>query len=148
MNGEPTRRIELAQVVAASPEAVFDAWSSAEQVARWICPDPTARVVADNDLQPGGSWSVRMETSAGAFTAFGAYREIARPLRMAFTWDWREPPQAMGVDTTVTVEFAAVEGGTKVLLSHCGFPSDEAAKGHEVGWKLALERLAASCGTW
>lgn len=147
MSGEPLRRIELAQVVAASPEAAFDAWSSAEQVAHWICPDPTARVVAKTDLRPGGSWSVRMETSAGAFTAFGAYREIARPLRLAFTWDWREPPQAMGADTVATVEFTAVDGGTKVLLSHCGFPSEEAAEGHEVGWKLALERLAAIFGT-
>lgn len=147
MSGEPVRRIELAQVVAAPPEAVFDACTQADQMARWICPDPTAKVAAKNELRPGGSWSVRMESSVGTFTAFGVYREIARPLRLAFTWDWREPPQAMGAETVATVELAAVDDGTHVLLSHCGFPSDEAAEGHKVGWRLALERLAAIFGT-
>ena len=143
---EARRQVTLTRVLAAPPEAVFAEWTVAERIARWLCPDPTARVRAENDLRVGGSWSVRMETSAGAFTAFGRYREIEPPRRLAFTWDWEEPPQAMGADTVAEVEFAPVGGGTELRIVHCGFPSDAAAEGHKVGWKLALERLEGLVG--
>lgn len=143
---EAGRRVALTRRLAASPSAVFEAWTVADRITRWICPDPTARVTAENDLRPGGSWSVRMETSTGAFTAFGSYRKIEFPRRLTFTWDWKEPPQAMGVDTVVEVALTPVTGGTELRLDHCGFRSDEAAEGHRVGWKLALERLEGTLG--
>ena len=146
VTAEAGRRVALTRRLAASPSAVFEAWTTAERMARWICPDPTARVTAENDLRPGGSWSVRMETSAGAFTAFGRYREIESPRRLTFTWDWKEQPQAMSADTVAEVALTQVAGGTELRLDHCGFPSDEAAEGHRVGWELALERLEGTLG--
>ena len=139
--GEPSHQVALARFVAAPPSVVFEAWTVADRIVRWLCPDPTARVSVENDLRLGGSWSVRMETSGGAFTAFGSYREIESPRRLVFTWDWKEPPQAMGVNTVAEVAFALASGGTDLRLVHCGFPSDAAAEGHKVGWELALERL-------
>ena len=143
---ELRRRITLTRVVPAPPDAVFQAWTNAERMARWLCPDPTARVVVENELRLGGSWSARMETSGGTVTAFGTYREIEPPRRLAFTWEWKEPPQTIGADTVAEVEFATVDGGTEVRLCHSGFPSDETAEGHKVGWKLALERLEGIFG--
>ena len=34
--------LHLSRIVAASPVRIFDAWSTADQLKRWTCPDPNA----------------------------------------------------------------------------------------------------------
>ena len=143
-----TRALRLIRTVAASPEAVFEAWTAKEHLERWSCPNPDAPLEVEVDLRVGGNYSIRMDVDGGPHTAFGTYREVDPPNRLVYTWDWKEEPLAMGIETLVTVEFAAVDGGTEIRLTHEGFPAPEAKDGHELGWTMSLERLAGQAGDW
>jgi uncharacterized protein YndB with AHSA1/START domain len=94
------------------------------------------------DLQVGGSYRIRMEIEGGPYTAYGTYKEIDPPRRLVYTWDWTEESHQVG-ETTVTVEFVEVDGGTEVRLTHDGFPAPEAKEAHEQGWGGCLDRFEA-----
>ena len=141
MNGM-TKVLRLVRTVAASPERAFEAWTTAEQVRRWTCPDPTASVDVEIDLRVGGKYSICMHVEGGPFTAHGTYREVDPPRRVVYTWGWKEEAHAMKAETVVTVEFVPVEGGTEIRLTHSGFPTADDRKGHEEGWKICVERFA------
>jgi uncharacterized protein YndB with AHSA1/START domain len=49
-------------------------------------------------------------------TAFGVYREIDRPHRLVYTWDWEEDDYRVG-ETLVTVEFKNLGEATEVVLT-------------------------------
>ena len=59
--------------------------------------------------------------------------------RLAFTW---ESPMSTMEDSTVTIDFAPVDGGTRLTLSHVRFPSEESRANHEAGWGRIVETLA------
>jgi uncharacterized protein YndB with AHSA1/START domain len=46
-----------------------------------------------------------------------------------------------GVETVVTVSLEESKRGTKVQLSHAGFPDEESRKRHSDAWPLVLEQL-------
>ncbi|MDE0075859.1 MAG: SRPBCC family protein [Gammaproteobacteria bacterium] len=128
------------RTAAATPDQVFEAWTSSGMMERWTHPDPTAGVEVDVDLRMGGRYSIRLEVDEGHVTAHGTYREIDPPRRLAYTWGWREP-HPMRAETLVAVEFVPAGGGTEIRLSHEGFPTPKDRDGHEEGWKICLERL-------
>ncbi len=147
--GDDRHVLRVVRTLPASPETVFEAWTSRKFLERWICPDPGAHVHAEIDLRAGGRYSIRMETADGPFTVFGTYldvgapyRPVEPPYRLVFTWDWKEEPHEMRTDTLVKVDFVAVEGGTEIRLIHEGFPASSARDGHEQGWGISLDRLA------
>ena len=146
MTVETAGALRLTKTIAARPEAVFEAWTDAERMSRWCCPDPTARVDVQVELRVGGGYRIRMDVEGGPYTARGTYREIDPPRRLVYTWDWVEEAHRMGVETVVTVEFVEVDGGTRVELTHEGFPTAEARSGHEEGWTACLERLGDATG--
>lgn len=133
--------LSITRAIAAPPQDAFDAWTTPEQMVKWACPDPTAPVVVDADVRPGGAFEIRMDVGGGSVTAFGTYREVERPNRVVYTWDWREEAQAMKTDTVVTVEFGETDGGCDVWVRQDGFPTRDARDGHTVGWGLCLDRF-------
>ena len=141
-----TQALRLVRTVTGSPERVFEAWTAAEQVKRWTCPDPVADVDVDVDLRVGGQYSIRMHVEGGPFTAYGTYREVDPPRRLVYTWGWKEEGHAMEVETLVTVEFLPIEGGTEIRLIHSGFPTPDDRDGHREGWKICVGRIAELVG--
>lgn len=146
MTVESTQALRLTKTIRASRKAVFEAWTRPEHMRGWCCPDPTADVDVHIDLRVGGAYSIRMGFEEGAHTAQGVYRLIDPPKRLVYTWDWLDGEYRMGVETVVTVEFAEVEGGTEVTLTHEGFPVSQPRVSHEEGWSACLERLERMLG--
>ena len=140
-----TKALRLVRTVTASPERVFEAWTTSEQMKRWTCPDPTASVDVEIDLRVGGRYSIRMDVEGGPFIAHGTYQEVDPPRRLVYTWGWKQP-HPMKAETVVTVEFEPVEDGTEIRLTHTGFPTGDDREGHEQGWTLCLDRLADQVG--
>ena len=134
--------LHLARTLPTTPAQLFDAWTTADQLKRWTCPDPNARVSVDIDLRAGGHCSIRMDAEGGPFTAHGTYRVVDRPRRLVYTWAWKEDTHPMQEETLVTVELVPATGGTEVRLAHEGFPTPGDRDGHEQGWKICLDRLA------
>ena len=136
--------LRLERVVAATPERVFRAWTTPDEMKAWSCPEGYRLERVVSEPRPGGAFELAMVGPEGeSHTAHGRYRVVEPPRRLVYTWDWREEGQRMG-ETVVTVEFVdAPEGGTRVRVTHEGFPAAEARDGHVEGWTGCLDKLVA-----
>jgi uncharacterized protein YndB with AHSA1/START domain len=50
---------------------------------------------------------------------------------------------AMRGEMTITITLADADGGTNLLAEHDGLPRGVSPADNEVGWQMALEKLAA-----
>jgi uncharacterized protein YndB with AHSA1/START domain len=134
-------RVEIRYVIAASPERVFDAWTDADSMTRWMRPAPGMQCRCRLDVRVGGTFEIDMIAPDGTTLPHtGTYRVVDRPRRLVFTWmsgptDNRE--------TIVTIDFQATNGGTEIVLTHDGLPAG-AAKPHESGWEEIVRQLASA----
>ncbi len=136
--------LRLERTFAASPEEVFDAWTSPEVLKRWWAPDPRWESPGcDVDLRVGGSYVLRIQDPAGpVYAVTGEYREVTRPQRLVYTWQWLGEG-ALHPDnvSVVTVEFVPDGERTTVVLEHAGLASEESRARHDHGWAGALDNL-------
>lgn len=143
MSTETSTSLQITRMLNADPARVWQAWSTADGLKQWSCPEGATVSDVAVDLRVGGRYRIRMNGSEGqTYTAIGTYREITAPRRLVYSWDWEEPDHAVG-ETLVSVEFEAVGDSTQVTINHERFPSAEAAGSHEQGWGSCLNRLEA-----
>lgn len=126
----------------ASPEAVFDAWTTPEILRQWMCPFDTKVVRADVDLRVGGKYYIDMQGEEALYKHEGEYVEIDRPNRLVFTWISAGTRQEV---TLVTVTFEPSGDGTILTLVHDRLPGAEAVGDHNRGWTSALDNLEGVC---
>lgn len=142
MKRGPTFELTLNRHVRAPREKVFDAFVTENAMREWMCPRgmtiPEIRVEA----KVGGGFSLTMRAKDGEqFRATAAYREIVRPERLVYTWQWVGEGMP-NVETLITVGFAERDGGTDVTMNHSGFPDEALCESHREGWGSTLNRLA------
>jgi uncharacterized protein YndB with AHSA1/START domain len=136
--------LRLEHRFAAAPEQVFDAWTDPEVLRRWWAAQRDwTSPGCDVDLRVGGRYVLRMLDTAGTVHEVGGeYREIERPHRLAYTWEWLgDEGLHPGHESLVTVEFRADGGGTVVMLEHTGLASEESRRRHTDGWTGVLDNL-------
>jgi uncharacterized protein YndB with AHSA1/START domain len=134
--------LRIERTFAASPPAVFDAWTSVEVLRRWWAADRDwETTVADVDLRVGGRLRLVMRTPEGAeYGGEGRYVELTRPTRLAFTWRWDDPAIG-GHEQLVEVEFHEnPDRTTTVLLINSGL-SEAEREDHREGWELSFDNL-------
>jgi uncharacterized protein YndB with AHSA1/START domain len=138
----PPLQLRLERVIRADRERVFAAWTRPEQLRAWSAPEGmTIEDGGELDLRVGGRWrAVMLEPDGTRHAAFGTYREITPPKRLVLTHAWQHE-HGMTPETTLTVEFHEVPGGTRVVLTQEGFASPESRDGHVGGWSSALDNL-------
>ena len=127
--------VRIERVLPATIGRVYDAWTRAELLTLWYCPNPAWDLKVSADVRVGGDYVVEM----GPHVVRGTYLEVEPPRRLAFSWKWD------GTDdepTRVDVELSEAEGGTRMLLTHTGFATAEDAANHRMGWEPELTRLA------
>jgi uncharacterized protein YndB with AHSA1/START domain len=135
--------------MAAMPERIFRALTTAEIEGWWGSPDTYQATDWRSDLRVGGKWSVDIRLADGSvFPASGEYRKIDAPLRLVLTrrYDW-DYPEFGRRETTVTYLLGAIAGGTRVTVRQDGFagfrgPADH----HAEGWEGFLKYLARYVG--
>jgi uncharacterized protein YndB with AHSA1/START domain len=128
----------------APAEQVFDAWTNPEVLRRWWRADPTwSTPVAEVDLRVGGSYRISMLDPDGAvrLTVMGQYREVRRPERLVYSWQWEQEDGTPGHASLVTVGFHADGERTKVVLVHSGLESASSSERHTHGWNGVLDQL-------
>lgn len=144
MSTATSNAVRVTQIIRASRERLFDAWTTPAELAMWWRMDEPgwAFASASLDLRVGGAYRLGMTGPGGeTHVAVGVYREVQRPVRLAFTWDWEEPGSRVG-ETLVTVEFNQVSADTtEVVLTHERFPDAARASGHQRGWTQLLTLL-------
>jgi uncharacterized protein YndB with AHSA1/START domain len=121
--------------VAAQPEQVFDYFTQAEAMVRWMGD------YAVLDARPGGEFTVDIN----GVPVRGRYLEVERPRRLVISWGHagseRLPPGASTLEVTLTPDGE----GTIVRIDHRDLPELEARQ-HAIGWAHFLERLIAAGG--
>ena len=97
------------RVVAAPRALVFEAFTTAAHLARWLGPHALTLVVDRHDLRVGGSYRFVHRAADGQEVAFhGTYREIVRPERLVRTWVFEPLPEDEAVETTVLATSAGL----------------------------------------
>lgn len=133
--------LEMVRFIRAPRERVYDAFVTEAAVRTWMCPRGLTLPEVSVDARIGGRYRLTMLARDGdRFTVGGVYRELARPERIAFTWQWESGMPAF--ETLVKVTFTERDGGTEVRLEHSGFPDAGSRGGHDTGWKSTLNQLA------
>ena len=120
--------------IEAPPRIVFGFFTDPERLARWMGRKVTL------DASPGGA--VRIDYN-GSDIASGTFIELDEPHRLAFTWGWEAPgdavpPGASLVEVTLTPDGT----GTRLALRHSGL-SGESVGGHAEGWDFFLPTLVS-----
>jgi uncharacterized protein YndB with AHSA1/START domain len=129
--------IRLERLLPASPEEVFDAWTTPSRMAQWFA--PVGRAEVDADAVVGGRLRVVMTDGDVRIEHEGEFLQIRRPTRLSFTWRSRFTGDEA---TVVTLELHEEDGSTRLVLHHDRLPP-EARPSHEGGWGAILERLAS-----
>ncbi|MGH3149578.1 MAG: SRPBCC family protein [Streptosporangiaceae bacterium] len=128
MTGDPYRD---SIHIAAEPELVFDYFTSATALARWM----GDRAVVDP--RPDGQFTIFF----GDRRVEGHYLELDRPRRLVISWGRAGsasfPPGSSVLEVTLTPR----DGGTLVAIAHSGLPGAERHR-HADGWRHYLARLS------
>ena len=126
--------IQVSRVIAASPRVVYGYLTESSKWSRWQGEE--ARIEA----HPGGMFLMKMPDGA---TARGEFVELVPNRRVVFTWGWVDHPGVPPGSSTVEIEIATHDLGSKVTITHRGLPADEIEL-HSLGWNHHLPRLAAA----
>ena len=142
-----TGTVRVERTFDASVEAVFDAWTNPEVLKRWWKPDPSREVtVAALDVRPGGDYRLVMHRPDGEdLVVHGTYREVARPDRLVYSWQWEGTGPNANHESEVAVTFVeAAPGRTTVTIEHAGLLDDDSRTAHAHGWNGVLDSFARS----
>ena len=91
--------LRISRLIPAPIDRVFEAWTTPEILAKWSAPEGIEHITYDLDLRVGGAYTLLMMSPEGQkHTAVGEYREIDRPNRLVYTWDWVEDEYRMDVE--------------------------------------------------
>lgn len=140
----------------APPELVWQMWTDPEHFKAWYGPMGASIPVANLDVQVGGKRliSMEMETPNGPMQMWfaGEFREVVPNERLVYTDAMSDEegnaktPEEMGMpegsptSTEVIVELSAIDGKTKMVMTHVGVPADSPGAS---GWTMAIDKLEA-----
>jgi uncharacterized protein YndB with AHSA1/START domain/predicted enzyme related to lactoylglutathione lyase len=115
------REIRHERVIPLPRRDVWPLWSSAEGMTRWLV--TSAKI----DLRPGGLYEIHFmpEAPSGARGSETCRVLSFLPERM-ISFTWNAPPhldRTRPLHTWVVVELADAEAGTRVSVTHCGWPA-------------------------
>ena len=124
--------------IAATPEAVFDAWLNPECVGQWLfaTPDGVMEKV-EVDSRVGGGFRIEERRGTDLAQHFGEFLELDRPRLLAFDF-WTS---SSAERTRVTVTIAPDGDGALLTLRHEGVWADYEARTRQ-GWTMILDGLA------
>jgi predicted enzyme related to lactoylglutathione lyase len=102
---------------------------------------------ADINLRAGGDYRFRVQSETfGQLEVHGTYREVRRPAKLVYTWNWSGDPKLEFGESVVTVDFVDRDGATEVQITHEGLPSEEIKQDHNEGWNGCLDKLEKYLG--
>lgn len=140
-------RLTASRAFQAPRELVFQAWSSAEHLQRWFCPQGFTVPACEVEFRPGGKFDLCMRAQSGEMEHWirGHYVEVMPPSRLVIDMIVETTEGRPLFNALTTVGFETVCGGTEMTVTQQYTLIDPAAgaftQGAEEGWKQTLDRL-------
>ena len=135
-------KLRLTRMIKAQRERIFAAWITPEDIMKWFGPSDCQVLSARVHPRAGGEYDYRLKTeNFGDIALHGIFRELKRPDKLVFTWNFTGHPKLEFGESLVTVEFVDRKGATEVQITHEGLPSEEVKQDHLHGWNECLDKL-------
>ena len=135
-----TLRLVVRRVIAATPERLFDAWTSPTELKQWWGPVGVDCVGAHVDARVGGQYRIDNRRPDGSIVVIrGSFLSVKAPSELVYTWQVGDADH--GDAEHVSVRFEPVINGTEVVITHERIPNTAARDEHEVGWFGCLDGL-------
>jgi uncharacterized protein YndB with AHSA1/START domain len=104
------REIVMTRVLDAPRDLVFEAHSSCEHLSHWWGPRRLEISSCELDFPPGSAWRiVHRDAEGGEYRFHGEFREIVRPERIVWTFEFEGAPGGVSIQT---VSFEEHDGKT------------------------------------
>ncbi len=144
-----TAPVRVSRVFAAPRETVFKAWSSADHIKRWFCPDGYLVPEAKVEMRVGGAFEVCMRSPEGVdHWTRGTFTEVIAAERLTIDHHVIDPCGGGPLFSAVTqVTFNDEHGGGTLMevvqtYSAVGAAqADQMLKGAPEGWRQTLDKL-------
>lgn len=124
-----------------SAEKVFRAWTEAEHMKEWLCPEEGATVVIHAlDARVGGEIDFTMKMTEAEVRGTGRYKVVEPPRKLVYSWLWVGEGTS-GVESQITVEIEPNPLGCSLKMVHERLYDAETRDSHIEGWTSCLHRL-------
>jgi uncharacterized protein YndB with AHSA1/START domain len=155
--GAPRRTDTASRIVAANPDAVYRAFSTAESLMAWLPPGGmTGRALA-YDFRAGGRYRIELAYDAAAHpgagkttdrsdVTTGRFVTLEPGTRIVQTVEFESNDSAFGGEMLLTWAFDAIPQGTRVTITAENVPPGITKADHDEGLRASLENLARYLG--
>jgi len=136
-----------------APRAVVDAaLLDAQAIAQWRVPAGMTCHVHELEARTGGAIRVSLtydaptatgKTTARTDTYRGRFVKLVENEQVVEVDEFETSDPALRGEMTVTITLTDANGGTEVVGVHDGLPRGVSVADNELGWRMALDRLAA-----
>lgn len=135
---ERPREMSCERLIQATPAALFEAWTTRFDL--WFAQPGTLTLTP----AAGQPYFFYNRNDWGRHPHYGRLLTVEPDTRVEMTWltGNGERIGTEGAETVLRIALTPDGPGTRVQLTHAGFPSDEALAGHIENWPLALDILA------
>ena len=133
--------LEMERVLPAAPAVVFEAFSDANELAKWWGPKGFTIASLEFDPRVGESYRIEMQPPEGdRFYLTGEFREVDQPARLAYTFVW-EDPDPDDVETHVGLSFRDLGESTEIAFTQGPFKTEDRRALHRDGWTDSFDKL-------
>lgn len=137
--------------IAASPEKVYGLLTDRDAVQHWRVPEGMTSHVHNFDPREGGTFRVSLtydsadatgKTSAHTDTYHGKFVSLVPNSLVVERIEFESDHPEMTGEMTITYALSASGNGTHLLAVHEGLPKGVKPSDNELGWQMALDKLA------
>lgn len=125
-------------------EALYKAWTDAEQLKQWWKPMGLTLTQVDNELREGGKIAYNFEGQEGTgLTIEGTYQEVQAGQRLVYTWNWQLPDEKLNSAYKLQVTFEGSGAQSTITVKQQEDEQQEAVKPKASAWDEELSNLAS-----
>lgn len=142
----------MTQYIKAPHEIIYRALIDSDSIAIWKVPTGMTCHVHAFDARVGGRFRVSLTYDAPTGVGkkrppydiyHGRFVELVPNKRVVELDEFETEDPAVRGELKITIELAEKDGGTEVIGAHEGLPPGVSAADNELGWRMALEKLAS-----